>query len=140
MTLPTLPGLEAFEAVARHGSFTRAARELHVTQGAVSHRIKALEEQLGCALFVRRARGVELTAEGRALAESARPAFALLREGTGAVERVRSGGVFTLNCSPSFAIRWLVPRLPGFRSRHPDIDFRIAAAFRDWLLAEVGAT
>ncbi|HJL14709.1 MAG TPA: transcriptional regulator GcvA [Sandaracinaceae bacterium LLY-WYZ-13_1] len=125
--LPSLPGLEAFEAVARLGSFTRAARALHVTQGAVSHRIRSLEEQLGCSLFVRRARGVALTDEGRALESSARAAFAHLREGVEAVGRAREGGAFTLSCSPSFAVRFLVPRLPAFRAAHPEVDLRIAA-------------
>ncbi len=125
--LPSLLGLEAFDAVARLGSFTRAARELHVTQSAVSHRLRALEAQVGCALFVRDGRGVELTAEGRALAASTREAFARLREGLDALERERHGGVLTISCSPSFAIRWLVPRLPGFAAAHPSIRVRLDA-------------
>ncbi|MEC7520255.1 MAG: transcriptional regulator GcvA [Myxococcota bacterium] len=126
--LPTLPGLEAFEAAARHGSFTRAAEELHVTQSAISHRIKALETQLGCALFARRGRQLELTEEGRALASAARDAFARLREG---VDRLRTRqGALTLSCSPSFAIRWLVPNLPDFARAHPDVSVRLAAEDR----------
>ncbi|MEQ8455525.1 MAG: transcriptional regulator GcvA [Sandaracinaceae bacterium] len=123
--LPTLPGLEAFEAAARHGSFTRAADELHVSQSAISHRIKALETQLGCALFTRGARRVSLTEEGRALFASAREAFALLHEG---VERIHATQqALTLSCSPSFAIRWLVPNLPDFARSCPEISVRLAA-------------
>lgn len=123
--LPSLAGLEAFEAVSRHSSFTLAARELHVTQSAISHRIATLEDQLGVALFVR-GRRVELTDAGRALRGSVRDGFALLREGIASLERARSN-VITVSCSPSFAIRWLVPRLPEFRAAHPEVDVRIAA-------------
>jgi len=135
MSLPSLSGLEAFESVARLGSFTAAAAELHVTQSAVSHRIKALEAQLGCDLFVRRARGVELTDEGQALAEPTRRAFEQLREGVAALERARGGGVLTISCSPSFAIRWLVPRLPRLAAALPDLRVRLDADDR---LAEPG--
>lgn len=126
-SLPSLAGLEAFEAVARHRSFTRAAAELHVTQSAVSHRVHALEAQLGAALFVRTGRRVELTDEGRALAEDATTAFVLLREGVARLERSKRGSSLTVSCSPSFAIRWLVPHLPSFRARNPELDVRIAA-------------
>lgn len=124
--LPSLAGLEAFEAAARHGSFTAAARELHVTQSAVSHRIRALEEQLGMSLFVRVGRRIELTDGGHALADAVRDGFASLREGVRSLERLK-GGVLTVSCSPSFAIRWLVPHLPEFRALHPEVDVRIAA-------------
>lgn len=124
--LPSLPGLEAFEAVARHKSFTRAARELHVTQSAISHRVRALEEQLGAPLFVREGKSVALTDAGRVLDEAVRDAFALLRDATRRLERTHEA-TLTVSCSPSFAIRWLVPRLPSFRARHPELDLRIAA-------------
>src|SRR5688500_5451778 len=100
-SLPSLAGLEAFEAVSRHRSFTRAAAELHVTQSAVSHRVHALEAQLGAVLFVRTGRRVELTDEGRALAEDATSAFALLREGIERLERSKRGSSLTVSCSPS---------------------------------------
>jgi len=135
MPLPSLPGLEAFEAVARLGSFTRAADSLHVTQSAISHRIKALEAQLGCALFVRRARSVELTPQGQALAEPAQRAFEQLRDGVRALERERGDGVLTISCSPSFAIRWLVPRLPQLAAALPELRVRLDADDR---LAEPG--
>ncbi len=124
--LPSLPGLEAFEAVARHKSFTRAARELHVTQSAISHRVRALEEQIGATLFVREGKSVALTDAGRVLDEAVRDAFALLRDATRRLERTQEA-TLTVSCSPSFAIRWLVPRLPSFRARHPGLDLRIAA-------------
>lgn len=126
-TLPSLAGLEAFEAVARHRSFTRAAAELHVTQSAVSHRVQALEAQLDAALFVRAARRIELTDEGRALAEHCTTAFTLLREGVARLERSKQSSALTVSCSPSFAIRWLVPHLAAFRDLHPELDVRIAA-------------
>lgn len=124
-SLPSLAGLEAFEAVARNASFTRAARELHVTQSAVSHRVRALEAQLGVALFVR-GRRLELTDAGRTLRDAVHDGFTLLREGVQRLERARTGTI-TVSCSPSFAIRWLVPRLPAFRALHPEVDVRIAA-------------
>lgn len=133
--MPSLAGLEAFEAVARHKSFTRAAKELHVTQSAISHRVRALEAQLGAPLFLRVGRRVELSEAGRLLASSVTDAFALLREGVDRLARARAGAVLTVSCSPSFAIRWLVPALPSFRARHPDLDVRIAADDR---LAEPG--
>lgn len=127
--LPSLPGLEAFEAVARLRSFTAAARELHVTQSAVSHRVRSLEEQLGTALFVREGHKIELTDAGRVLDERVRDAFALLRGAVRNLERAQEA-TLTISCSPSFAIRWLVPRLPSFRARHPELDLRIAADAR----------
>ena len=135
--LPTLPGLEAFEAVARHRSFTRAAAELGVTPSAVSHRVAALEDALGLQLFSRAGRQVSLTAEGRALVGAASEAFALLR---GAVGELRAPGTdaLTVSCSPSFAIRWLVPRLDRLRLAHPDLDLRIAADDRLVDLAREG--
>lgn len=131
----SLPGLEAFEAVARLGSFSRAGRELGVTQSAVSHRVRALEAQLGAALFVRQARSVALTEKGRALAEHAHEGFARLREGLEALQRLDEAGVLTISCSPSFAIRWLVPRLPALTAAHPELRVRLDADDR---LAEPG--
>lgn len=124
--LPSLAGLEAFEAAARLGSFTAAAGALHVTQSAISHRIRALEAELGTPLFVRVGRRVELTEAGRALSDAVRDGFARLHEGVRELERLR-GTALTVSCSPSFAIRWLVPHLPEFRARHPEVDVRIAA-------------
>lgn len=124
--LPALSGLEAFEAVARTRSFSRAAAALGLSPSAVSHRITALEQSLGVALFTRDGRGVALTEAGRALVGPAELAFASLREAVAAI-RPSPDAAITVSCSPSFAIRWLVPRLDRLRALHPDLDLRIAA-------------
>jgi LysR family glycine cleavage system transcriptional activator len=126
--LPSLNGLRAFEAAARHESFTRAAAELHVTQGAVSHQVKALEAQLGVALFSRQHQGVQLTGAGRFLLGVTREAFDRLAAGTEELRRREQTGVLTVTLSPNFAAKWLVHRLGRFVTEHPDIDLRIQAA------------
>lgn len=126
--LPPLNALRAFEAAARHLSFAGAAAELHVTPAAVSHQVKALEDHLGVKLFRRLNRAVRLTEQGQACLPGLRDAFDRL---AAAVERARApvrGGVLTVSASPSFASKWLVPRLDRFRERHPDIDLRISAS------------
>lgn len=125
--LPSLSALRAFEAAARHLSFTRAAEELHVTQAAISHQVKALEDELGCTLFLRLSRRVALTEEGRLLAAAATEAFTRIESGLEAVGRAGQSGVVNVSVSPSFAVKWLVPRLDRFRGKHPDIDVRISA-------------
>ena len=125
--LPSLSALRAFEAAARHLSFTRAAEELHVTQAAISHQVKALEDELGCTLFLRLSRRVALTEEGRLLAAAATEAFTRIESGLEAVGRAGQSGVVNVSVSPSFAVKWLVPRLDRFRRRHADIDVRISA-------------
>lgn len=128
--LPPLNALRAFEAAARHLSFTRAADELNVTQAAVSHQVKTLEEQIGLPLFRRLNRGLILTDEGQTLFPAVRSALDTLAE---AVERVHvrtGGGALTVSVLPSFAVKWLVPRMSRFQDRHPDIDLRITAADR----------
>ncbi len=125
--LPSLSALRAFEAAARHLSFTRAAEELHVTQAAISHQVKALEDELGCTLFLRLSRRVALTEEGRLLAAAATEAFTRIESGLEAVGRAGQSGVVNVSVSPSFAVKWLVPRLDKFRGEHPDIDVRISA-------------
>ncbi|MEL7371787.1 MAG: transcriptional regulator GcvA [Myxococcota bacterium] len=125
--LPSLSALRAFEAAARHLSFTRAAEELHVTQAAISHQVKALEDELSCTLFLRLSRRVALTEEGRLLAAAATEAFTRIESGLEAVGRAGQSGVVNVSVSPSFAVKWLVPRLDKFRQEHPDIDVRISA-------------
>jgi LysR family transcriptional regulator, glycine cleavage system transcriptional activator len=124
--LAPLATLRAFEAVARQLSFTRAADELALTQSAVSHQIRTLEDHLGARLFERRYRGIELTADGRAFLEGARAGLdSILFAG----ERIRSQhrvGVLTLAAPSAFAIWWLVPRLGRFAALYPDIEVRIA--------------
>jgi LysR family glycine cleavage system transcriptional activator len=128
MNIPDLPALVALETVARLGSVTRAAAALHLTQSAVSHRLHGLARQLGVALVKREGRGVSLTREAHELAKAASVALEQLNR---AIERVSPGGrnnVLSISCSPSFAIRFLVPRVAAFRTRHPELDLRIASA------------
>lgn len=124
--LPTLNGLRTFEAAARHLSFTRAAAELNVTQAAVSHQIRVLEDQLGLKLFVRRNRRLALTEAGRRYLPAVSAAFASLHEATLQLAREERAGTLTVSTLASFATKWLVPRLGAFQARHPDIDVRIA--------------
>ena len=125
--LPSLNALRAFEVAGRHLSFTRAARELNVTQAAVSHQIKALEAQLGVRLFRRAARGLLLTDTGQAYLADVREAFRRLMQATERL-RVRDvAGVLTVSVLPSLASRWLIHRLGGFQERHPEIDVRVSA-------------
>jgi len=124
--LPTLDFVRGFDAAARHLSFTKAAAELFLTQSAVSRQIKALEEQLGVALFQRRHRALVLTQAGRHFHQAATDALRLLQE---AAVRVRGGGArrLTLSSTIGFSSLWLIPRLNDFRAHHPDIDIRIDA-------------
>jgi LysR family glycine cleavage system transcriptional activator len=130
--LPSIHALRVFEVAARRMSFTEAARELCVTQTAVSHQIRALEDELGVALFRRGTRQVSLTAEGRAWAAELAPIFAQLQA---ANRKLRAGArghrdEVALSIIPSFASRWLVPRLGRFLEAHPDVDLRISAVAR----------
>jgi len=129
MDLPSLAALSALEAVFRRGSVTAAARELHVSQSAVSHRLRALEDELGVALLSRDGRGVRITAGGARLAHATREALATLQSAVEALSPRREADrlALSISCSPSFAIRFLVPRLAGFRAAHPELDLRIAA-------------
>ena len=124
---PPLNALRAFEAAARHLSFKNAARELHVTAGAVSHQVKLLEDHLGAPLFRRLTRALELTAEAQAMLPKVREGLAALAE---AVERVRerdAACALTVIAPPNFAARWLVPRLARFTVSHPNMDLHIAS-------------
>ncbi|WP_342358468.1 transcriptional regulator GcvA [Terrarubrum flagellatum] len=126
--LPNLNALRAFEAAARHESFTKAAAELSVTQGAVSHQVKALEVELGLALFHRERQRLVLTEAGRDYLEVARDVFDRLAAGTEHLLDRQSTGVLTVSMSPNFAAKWLVPRLGRFVAAHPEIDLRVAAS------------
>ena len=125
-----LNALRAFEAAARHASFTHAAEELHVTQAAVSHQVKALEERLGVALFVRRPRGLEITGEGQALLPDLRDAFDRMTQAMERVGRKSSAGTLNVSLVTTFALAWLVPRLHRFQARHPDIEVRMTTQQR----------
>src|SRR5215470_3340986 len=125
--LPPLNALRCFDVAARHLSFTKAAAELNVTHSAVSHQIKALEEWLGSPLFRRVNRGLVLTDAGQAYLKPVRDSFERLGEATRRLKVRERSGPLTLSVMPSFAAKWLVPRLGRFRRRHPDIDVRISA-------------
>jgi LysR family transcriptional regulator, glycine cleavage system transcriptional activator len=124
---PPLHALRTFEAAARHGNFTRAAAELHITHGAISHQMKTLEHELGVALFHRRGRGVQLTEPGRELAATVRDALDRIERGVAAL-RGRTHRALTVSVLPAFATHWLIPRLSDFNSRHPDIDINVRAS------------
>ena len=126
--LPSLNALKAFEAAARHESFTKAAAELHVTQGAVSHQVKGLEDALGLKLFRRERQRLAITEAGRAYLEVVRDAFDRLAAGTERLLDRESRGVLTVTTSPNFAAKWLVHRLGGFAAAYPGIDLRVSAS------------
>jgi len=126
--LPSLNGLKAFESAARHMSFTQAALELNVTQTAVSHQIRRLEDELGVRLFLRLKDGLALTREGQAYFPDVRSAFQALRYATGQLLETDSHHVLTISTLVSFASKWLLPRLASFQHAFADIDVRITAS------------
>ena len=128
--LPSLNALKAFEAAARYESFTKAAEELCVTQGAVSHQVKALEAELGFRLFQRERQRLVITEAGRSYLEVVRDAFDRLAAGTERLLQRQKAGVLTVSTSPNFAAKWLVHRLGGFAELHPEIDLRISASMQ----------
>lgn len=125
--LPHLNALKAFEAAARHESFTRAAEELFVTQGAISHQVKTLEAELGLQLFRREPQRLVLTDIGRDYLVVLRDAFDRISFGTDRLLQHQNTGVLTVSTSPNFASKWLVHRLGKFSERHPAIDLRVSA-------------
>ena len=130
--LPSLNGLRAFECAARHMSFTRAAEELNVTQTAISHQIRRLEDELGVRLFMRLKDGLALTDEGNAYLPGIRSAFLELRYSTEKLLESSNNSVLTISTLVSVASKWLLPRLPSFREAHPQIDVRISAS-TEWV-------
>ncbi|BAM92676.1 putative transcriptional Regulator, LysR family [Bradyrhizobium oligotrophicum S58] len=126
--LPSLNGLRAFEAAARHLSFTRAAAELNVTQTAISHQIKRLEDELGLRLFVRQNRSLALTPQARDYLPLVRAAFDDLRLATERLVRKDNAKVLTVSTIASLAAKWLLPRLTAFQEAHPGIDVRITTS------------
>ena len=125
--LPPLNAVRAFEAAARHLSFTKAAEELSVTQAAVSHQVKALEERLQVPLFRRLNRGLVLTEAGGSYLRELEDILDRLEQATERLRASEATGILTVSTSTSFAAKWLVPRLQRFRDRRPDIDVRIDA-------------
>lgn len=126
--LPPLNALRAFEAAARHLSFTKAAEELHVTQAAISHQVRALEEFLGVQLFRRQNRAVLLTDAAQLSLPRLREAFDQLAEAVESIRGDNSENLLTVSVTPSFAAKWLVPRLDGFRKARPDLEVRLDAS------------
>src|ERR1700722_11177914 len=126
--LPSLNGLRAFEAAARHLSFTVAASELNVTQTAISHQIRRLEEELGIRLFVRKNRALALTPKAQDYLPGIRAAFNDLRLATDRLLRNENDHVLTISTLASVAAKWLLPRLSAFQEAHPGIDVRITTS------------
>ena len=137
--LPPLNSLKAFEAAARSESFTRAADELCVTQGAVSHQVKLLEATLGIKLFNRERQRLVITDAGREYLNVVRDAFDRIADGTERILRHQNAGVLTVSTSPDFAAKWLVNRLGRFAEVYPGIDLRVSATMHhvDFVREEV---
>jgi LysR family glycine cleavage system transcriptional activator len=123
--LPPLKALRAFEAAARHVSFLKAAEELHVTAGAVSQQVKALEEELGAPLFRRLPRGVALTRAGQRYGRQLGELFDGIAEATRQLREDKGAVELTINAMPSFEVTWLIPRLGAFNLANPDISVRV---------------
>ncbi len=135
--IPSLQALTCLEAAARHESYTRAAQELALTQGAVSRQINALEAFVGVALFRRTRHGVTLTERGREYAAQVAPRLQALEQDTLDVMSTQgSGGNIHLAAVPTFATRWLIPRLSGLRALHPEITVHIETRTRAFMFAE----
>jgi len=129
--LPSLNALRTFEAAARNGSFKAAAVELSVSQSAVSHQIKLLEAELGVELFVRKPQGTELSRHGRAYFPILRDAFERIAAGTELLVGPAGCSTLTLQVYSTFAIRWLIPRLPAFQRAHPAVNIRLHTSQSD---------
>jgi LysR family glycine cleavage system transcriptional activator len=129
--MPQLSALRAFEAAARHLSLTNAARELHVTAGALSHQIRGLEELLGIKLFERRVRAIALTAAGKQLYPGLQTGFAQIREAVESLEIAGQPNVLVVSTSPGLTSKWLAPRLYKFGAAYPDIDVRISSSLNN---------
>jgi DNA-binding transcriptional LysR family regulator len=127
--LPPLNALKCFEAAARSGSFSKAADELHVTQSAVSHQIRQLEEHFGFPLFDRQGRQTVPTSRGRELAEALSEAFAIMASACKRAQHAHEGPSLTIAALPSVATIWLIPRLSDFLRDHPQIGVKVMYAF-----------
>ena len=125
--LPPLNALRAFEAAARHGGFVGASEELNVTRGAISRHVKLLEDYLDVQLFERLAQGVQLTPAGNALQPTISEAFGMI--GRAAEEVSADANELRVVCPPGTSIRWLLPKLEGFREAHPEFNVRLTTDF-----------
>src|ERR1051325_9562622 len=128
--LPSLDTLRAFESAARHLNFTKAANELHVTQSALSQRIGALEGELGFPLFLRRGRQIELTPRGGVIAAAMGRAMAEIARAFASLEETEAARRLVISVLPSFATRWLMPRLMRFHAAHPNLEVQVNAEGR----------
>lgn len=126
--LPSLNAIRFFECAARHRSFTKAADELCVTQGAVSRQIKLLEQQLNCQLFSRKGPYLQLTTHGTQLQETITTSFDIIRHGIARL-RQSTDSTLTISVLPSFVSRWLLPKLPEFELREPTLSVHLAASY-----------
>lgn len=123
--IPSLNALKSFEAAARHGSFCNAADELCVSVSAISHQVKQLEQHLDLELFLRKTRSIELTKAGKQYYPVLRDAFDKIADGTEAILKPHQPDVLTIQLYSTFAIRWLIPKLPSFQEKHPNISVRL---------------
>lgn len=126
--LPNLVTLRAFEAAARHENFSRAANEVHVTPGAVSHQVRALEQDLGVALFTRSGKHLTITPQGTRFAQALRKALQDISDATQALRDETRQKRLTVSALPSFAARWLAPRLGKFMDRYPDTEMLLQSS------------
>lgn len=126
--LPNLAALRAFEAAARHENFSRAAEEIHVTHGAISHQVRALEEELGVALFVRHGKRITITPEGERFAATLRKALMEIASAAAALQAEARQMRLTVTSLPSFAARWLSPRLGSFIEQYPDMEVMLQSS------------
>ncbi|MDO9412816.1 MAG: transcriptional regulator GcvA [Pseudolabrys sp.] len=128
VTQPPLSALRAFEAAARHLSLTRAAAELHVTPGALSHQIRGLEELLGVKLFERKVRAIALTAAGRQLFPGLQTGFSHIRDAVASLDAAHASNILVVSTSPGLTSKWLVPRLYRFSEQFAEVDVRISSS------------
>lgn len=123
--IPSLMALRAFEAAARHGSFSAAARDLNVTHAAIGQHVRSLEDHFGQSLMRREGRGMSLTLEGRSMAEQLSDAFGLIETATHNLLNQSKSRSVRVTVTPSFAANWLMPRIGAFWDAHPDIEVEI---------------
>jgi LysR family glycine cleavage system transcriptional activator len=128
--LPPLNALRAFESAARHLSFKKAADELAVTPTAISHQLRGLEDYLGFALFRRLTRAIELTDEGRAMLPKVQEGLECFAAAIETTRRRQFGGRLAVASPPAFAARWLIPHLPGFSNRHPEVQLHLSTSIK----------
>src|SRR6202011_672078 len=128
---PPLNALRAFDAAARHLSLTKAAVELNVTTGALSHQIRGLEDHLGLKLFDRGVRSIALTAAGKALHPGLQACFLHIRDALASLNMFGDTRVLVISAPPGFTAKWLAPRLYRFSIAHPEIDVRVSSSINN---------